>query len=263
MKRAFLWLVVGLCFSACGAVNRQILLEERDNPGDMMAAIHSASLARGFDSRLREERQVSFYLDRETGTRLFFQAKRRGVVLVVRAAGGEEVPPEQTESELQRAEQVGREIMDEARVVYARMEHDEIQQARAEAMEDERRAEQQAREREANQANGTDLRNFMDANQRRMEANRVGFEPEVQTAPVESRGSAASQNGSSGGSSARCCINGAYYECPSAAALDQCAGRFARCVSACGMSCMEECLQTDPPDPSSCTRVTSNDGQCS
>ncbi|MFK8003173.1 MAG: hypothetical protein AB8H86_26625 [Polyangiales bacterium] len=264
--RSAIWLSV-LCLSlgACGAVNRQIILEEREDPGDMMAAIHAACVARGFDARLREERQVSFHLDRELGTRLFFQAKRRGVVLVVRAAGGEEVAPEQTESELQRAEVLGREIMREAHVVYARMQQEEAERERAEAIEDERRAQQRAQDREANQANQARLRDFMEGNRRRNEANRVGFdaepEPTTQPAAVDHAGGGSSR--SSGGSSARCCINGAYYECPNAAALDQCAGRFARCVSACGMSCMEECLQSDPPDPSSCTRVTGRDGECS
>ncbi|MBM4782874.1 MAG: hypothetical protein GQE15_34790 [Archangiaceae bacterium] len=52
--------------------------------------------------------------------------------------------------------------------------------------------------------------------------------------------------------SATCCVNGAGYTCPSAAAVDRCSGAFMRCLmeGKSGSTCMKEA----PPDPSGCRR---------
>jgi hypothetical protein len=59
-----------------------------------------------------------------------------------------------------------------------------------------------------------------------------------------------------------CCVNGSFYRCPSVGAVDQCAGAFTRCLSDCGFGCADRCLETNPPDPSACTRDSSRDGEC-
>ncbi len=67
---------------------------------------------------------------------------------------------------------------------------------------------------------------------------------------------------SSGG---RCCVNKRYYHCASASDLDRCAGEFARCMAKCSMGdmgCTDNCLRHHPPDPSSCERDSSKDGNC-
>jgi hypothetical protein len=64
----------------------------------------------------------------------------------------------------------------------------------------------------------------------------------------------------------RCCVNGAYYACPDAAALDRCGGAFSRCVMGCmsssDMRCEDRCFQSSPPDPSVCRRDSSRDSTC-
>lgn len=66
----------------------------------------------------------------------------------------------------------------------------------------------------------------------------------------------------SGSSSASCCVNGAGYSCPSAAAVDRCSGAFMRCMQACNFTCERRCQRDTPLDPSGCTRNTSLDATC-
>ncbi len=66
-------------------------------------------------------------------------------------------------------------------------------------------------------------------------------------------------------SAQHCCVNGAFYSCPDGVAVARCAPpQLASCLMGCGMdgNCPEQCLSSYPPDPSSCTRVPGNDGQC-
>ncbi len=62
-----------------------------------------------------------------------------------------------------------------------------------------------------------------------------------------------------------CCINGAYYDCPTAAAVYKCSGAFMQCQMGCdmmGMGCTEACLESHPLDPSDCSRDVARDGEC-
>lgn len=65
-----------------------------------------------------------------------------------------------------------------------------------------------------------------------------------------------------GSGSATCCINGAGYSCPSAAAVDRCSGAFMRCMQACNFSCESKCQREAPLDPSGCSRNTAIDASC-
>lgn len=65
-----------------------------------------------------------------------------------------------------------------------------------------------------------------------------------------------------GSASATCCINGAGYSCPSAAAVDRCSGAFMRCMQACNFSCESKCAREAPLDPSGCSRNTAIDASC-
>ncbi|MER2564417.1 MAG: hypothetical protein ABTQ32_27050 [Myxococcaceae bacterium] len=65
-----------------------------------------------------------------------------------------------------------------------------------------------------------------------------------------------------GSASATCCINGAGYSCPSAAAVDRCSGAFMRCMQACNFSCESKCQREAPLDPSGCSRNTAIDASC-
>jgi hypothetical protein len=68
-------------------------------------------------------------------------------------------------------------------------------------------------------------------------------------------------------SSAHCCVNGAYYTCPSGGAAAQCVGQpmqLMSCVRKCGFKsgCDQDCARQHGPDPSACQRNPSKDGQC-
>jgi hypothetical protein len=139
------------------------------------------------------------------------------------------------------------------------------------AEEQERIAERQRREQQAQTNGGASaenqarLRAFMEQHQQRTQANAVGFDEPAAPAPNEgpSNGSGSGSGASGSADTAmRCCVNGAAYSCPSSAAMDQCAGRFMRCINREGMSGMESCLRTDPPDPSACDRNGSLDSEC-
>jgi len=70
------------------------------------------------------------------------------------------------------------------------------------------------------------------------------------------------------GSNATCCVNGAFYTCPSAAAATQCLGepmRLMSCMQECtgdDGSCENGCAEKHGPDPSSCQRDASGDASC-
>ncbi|MBL8933980.1 MAG: hypothetical protein JNM69_05495 [Archangium sp.] len=63
---------------------------------------------------------------------------------------------------------------------------------------------------------------------------------------------AAAPSSSGVNASATCCVNGAGYTCPSAAAVDRCSGAFMRCLM--GGKSGSTCMKEAPPDPSGCRR---------
>lgn len=245
-----------LLVHGCG-VSRSHLVEERpaEEAGPYIEALVRVAQARGYEVRTQEDRVAKFVFDQESRGWITYQVKRNGIVMVV-TLGEDEAPQDQLDSAFAQGEALGRELMDEARgvaveILAERQREAELraERERREAAEEEERDRQRAAERDQRRA---ELAAFMADNQSRSRANAVGNdEPD----PGQS-------GGNEGGSSAHCCVNGQFYDCPSAAAVDQCVGRFTRCISGCGMSCMEQCLQSDPPDPSSCNREPSRDGEC-
>ena len=105
------------------------------------------------------------------------------------------------------------------------------------------KAETQAANADARAANADALRAMMDA----------------QT-PGETPRDATTTESFSGS----CCVQGAFYECPSLEAVDTCSGKFMTCTSGCGldMDCVERCSETHPIDPSGCSRAPARDGEC-
>ncbi|WP_156041434.1 hypothetical protein [Chondromyces apiculatus] len=79
-------------------------------------------------------------------------------------------------------------------------------------------------------------------------------------------GTSGGAQGGSGGGQTTCCINKAFYDCPSSAAVYKCSGEFMACVSKCGFGgdfkCTDACMKDHPPDPSQCTRDSSRDATC-
>lgn len=75
------------------------------------------------------------------------------------------------------------------------------------------------------------------------------------------------QSKSQSSSEIRCCVNGAFYECDSAASAKQCIGEpmaLMQCVQGCGFksNCEPKCIDAHGPDPSACRRKPGRDGQC-
>lgn len=250
---------------ACGAATQSHVLETRSDAPEYLEAIHRAAVARGLTAQYAEERQVAIVLDRETRTRINFQARRNGVVLGVSTAGGEDVPPDVQQAELARGEELGRQIYAEAAAQWNQILQERELEASLRAEEErlaaERRAARRAERRQQMEDNA-ELRAFMEQNRERTRAIGQSNEPATNDASGNTAGNNASSGNNRGQTNARCCINGSYYLCPNAAALDQCAGRFARCMAREGMMGMESCLQSDPPDPSQCERRSDLDGQC-
>ncbi|MFK7991744.1 MAG: hypothetical protein AB8I08_37350 [Sandaracinaceae bacterium] len=247
-----------LALAGCGGVNRNFVLEERADAADMIEAIDRAATERGLAPRTREGRSVRLAIG-QRGTRVTLSVRRQRIVLSVRV--NEELTPATIEEELAAGEAFGRQLMADANAV-----GDTIQGERA--AEDARRAEEERlrqireeQERAANAEQAARLQAFMQANQDRNRA----FAERNRTPEPASPSSAAGPSAAttSGGASGHCCINGAYYSCPSAAAVDRCSGAFARCAAGCGgFSCIEGCMSSDPPDPSSCSRDPGRDGEC-
>lgn len=76
-----------------------------------------------------------------------------------------------------------------------------------------------------------------------------------------------SPNSATDDSAAYCCVNGAYFDCPSAGALAQCVGepnKLSSCFMSggCDNACANECMSKYGPDPSSCRRDSSKDNTC-
>ncbi|MCB9615581.1 MAG: hypothetical protein H6721_03425 [Sandaracinus sp.] len=251
MRRRLLSLALSFAF-ACGGLARQELVVEA--PPDAvpltLEAVHRAVLERGFEARYQPGQRVVFHVDRAQGTRLTFVAKRRGVVMVAGVRGADELPPGEAEARLVATEGLGRELAARA-AEWVPILEEEARREEAERAEAERaRSEARAARRAERAERRAELAAFVDANTQRTRSHGVSVEANTSEAHATPS------------SSARCCINGAFYECPDAASVDLCVGRFTRCISGCGLSCMESCLQSDPPDPSGCSRTPARDGEC-
>ena len=78
---------------------------------------------------------------------------------------------------------------------------------------------------------------------------------------------------SGGGADATCCVNGAFYDCPSLNDVGICVGEpmnLMNCMGACdpmssGTSCEDACMEKHGPKPqdSECSREPSRDNECS
>lgn len=84
---------------------------------------------------------------------------------------------------------------------------------------------------------------------------------------VKERPVAALANASGDDTPGTCCVNGAFFACPSAGAVAQCAGepmQLSSCLmaSGCDNGCATECMGKYGPDPSSCQRDPSKDETC-
>ena len=244
-----------LALGACGGIHRSYLVADRQDAEGLIDATDQVSRARGYETRTREGRVVKLVFDRGTGSRMAFSLRRNGVLLTV-SVDEERVAPSDVEAELARVEAAGRELLALARVEAAEVARVQALRAEEEAAAERARAAQAQQESADREADGARLRAFMDQNQARHDAFRARNDPPAASAaPTQAPGQG-------GGGSGHCCVNGAFYDCPDPAAVDRCVGAFTRCLSGCGMTCVEECMQSSPPDPSGCRRDSARDGEC-
>lgn len=116
--------------------------------------------------------------------------------------------------------------------------------------ERERQEEEERRARQEQQR--IQMQQQMDQHQQRREERGFG-----------DSGSDSQHAGGGGGSSSEqtCCLNGQFFECPSAAAVAKCVPpEFVRCIS--DTMDMMTCADEYPPDPSDCDRTPARDQEC-
>lgn len=251
------WLALGLLMLvACGGVSRRTLVEgPRDSWDTLFEALIQVSGERGLSARPRRG-GVSVLVDRERGARITFAPRRNGLNMSVGVRTEEDGDDRElavAEAELGRLEALGQELIQAAR---ERARHLDEARAAAEARERElatlRRAEEEAAARD-DEARRRELAAFMAGNDARLDAHVEAHRADPPSGPAPSSAPAAS---------ATCCLNGAFYACPDASAVDRCAGAFTRCLMACDFTCTDTCMSESPPDPSSCRRDPARDGEC-
>lgn len=255
MKRHALLLLASLTLGCAGVVSNRVLLEERQDGADYLEAVRRSAESRGHEVRYTEGRQLNVAINREQRTWVIFQVRRRGITMQAQTRGGEEVPPEVANAEIDTAVAEGQAIYADAANHYAQMQAEAEALARAEAQAEAERAAQREADAAERAQRQQEMAEFAARNRERHDAfmNRNDAPP----------AGGATESGTTGGSSSlRCCVNGAAYSCPDSVAMDQCAGRFMRCLQREGMAGAESCLRTDPPDPSSCDRDPGQDNQC-
>ena len=252
----FAILAAALALGACGRSRQTTKLVYPGNPKATIAPLEAEIAAQGYKPICAESEYCHFTIGQEV--RVHYKIGKRDVVLAVDVLNAKEMPPDRVAELNAGGEKVGRAIWDRARVAAEQREKDAADKARADAAEKARAEEaRRAEEKSKPSGGGVALNDVLDV----MGKIRVSTGPAGGAAPAAG---GAPSGGSSG--SASCCVNGAFYACPDLAAVNKCGGETAACFSKCmgssDMKCAERCMAEHPPDPSSCTRDTSRDGQC-
>jgi len=251
-----LLLVVGT-LAACGGINRQTIVAPPPEAEALIPHLHQAAIARGLPSKSNESSTVKFFSDRERGTRMYFNIKRKGLVMLIRVDDEKVKDPAAQNTAFADAEALGKALLADARSRLA---------AKREAA---RRAEEERRRREAAAAAAAPPppppRPIPGVRMPKMPTMPTVGSPSQRAAARRAARNKTRTPAASTSTSHHCCVNKQFFACPSPAAVDKCVGKFMRCLTACGISKMEcamKCSKTNPPDPSSCKRTPVNDGKC-
>ncbi len=213
--------------TACGVVRNTTALPNKGGEQASLAEIEAAIKDHGHSPMCQLNYACKFQYKDNVWTN--FNKGFNGIALAVDVMNGDELPPQQLSALNAEATAEGEKIY--ASATNAASAQQAAEQAKQDAAEQAKRdAAEQAKQRAA--------------------------------APAPANTSSSRQTSAQ----ARCCINRQYYDCPSAAALEQCGGATSRCIVQCmsssDMSCPDKCLQNHPPDPSGCTRMPQHDGKC-
>jgi hypothetical protein len=234
---------------ACSGARTTSTLAYAGDPEATIPALEAEIAAEGFKPICKEEAFCRFDLD-ET-LRVHFKATSKGLVLIVDVLDGKELPPAELEERRAAGEKRAREIWKRAEKRALRDEESARVAAREKA--EREAAAEAAEEKSGNKPNPAALLDMLDSVQARTSQGRASGGDAGATGEVTA--------------SARCCINGAYYSCPDAAALNQCGGETAACLIGCqsssaSSSCEDKCLAEHAPNPKACTREMSKDSEC-
>lgn len=241
-------LAFALLLAACSSVRSSSVLEYAGDSKHAISALEAEIVADGFKPICKEDAFCCFDLDDEV--RVHFKATGDGVVLIIDILNGKDLAEDAVAARRARGEERGRAIWSRAKGRALEGEQEAARVAKAEAAREAAEEAEEARREEKDPESG--VLNLLDTLSGGAKPASGGGGDSIVTGGVSA--------------SARCCINGAYYSCPSAEALNRCGGETAACLMRCGSSgssdCEDECIAKHGPDPSSCMRESARDGEC-
>lgn len=253
-------LAAAVALAACNRSRQTTRLPYGGDNKATLAPLESEITAQGYKATCKEGEYCHFMIGQDV--RVHYKVGGRDVVLAVDVLNAKEMPPAKVAELTANGEKVGRAIWEKARVAAEQRERD-AKAAEARRIEEEARVARAEAAREAEEeknkpaSSGVSFNDVMNV----MNKVQVGVGPGGGAAPA---GGATAGGGASG--EASCCVNGAFYLCPDAAAVHKCGGETAACMSKCmsssDMKCPDRCMAEHPPDPSSCKREPGRDGQC-
>jgi hypothetical protein len=251
MKAPHLVLFISLLLplSSCSSVRQSTPLLYAGDGRVTVASLESTIQQRGYRPVCKSREYCKFAYGEQVW--VHFKASEKKVVLAVDVTDGTKLPRARVKALTDEATKV-------AEAIWAEASRDA--RARETALAEQQAAEKAAVAVEkANKAENTPsgssapsvLSDLMNA---------VSRPPGNPTIGVSGGGSA------SASSSATCCINHAFYDCPSVAGVKKCSGDTSTCLMGCmnssDSSCGDRCMRDHPPDPSACSRQGARDGEC-
>ncbi|MDI1430101.1 hypothetical protein [Polyangium sorediatum] len=253
--------------AACSTVRETTPLVYAGNDGrSTVSSIEASIQKRGYKPICSKREYCKFQYNPEVW--VHYKTSSDRVVMAVDVVNGKKMAADKRKALTDEASAVGEAIWREASEDALQRERVEAEKEKAEAVAraEAERKEKEEEERKAAEAkasgngssSGGGLGGFLGA------AADVLGSVKVTTGPGQGNGGGAGSGQSN--ASAHCCVNGSYYQCPSASAVNKCAGESAACLSRCmsssDMSCGERCMKEHPPDPSACERRSDKDGEC-
>ncbi len=250
-----LLLALSLSLAACTTVRQTKPLAYAGDARSTVGSLEVAIQKRGYKPICKEREYCKFQYGQEVW--VHFKTSSNKAVMAVDVVDGKKMPADKRKALTDEASAVGDEIWREASADAQQREKAAADKEKAEAAA---RAEQERKEKEEEERKAAEKKTA--ANDGSSGGGIGGLLTAVGGAIGGGKGQASAQ----ANTSSRCCINHAYYQCPSLAAVNKCAGETAACLGRCamsgGMGCEERCLKENPPDPSDCERHAEKDGEC-
>lgn len=251
MKAPHLVLFISLLLplSSCSSVRQSTPLLYAGDGHVTVASLESSIQRRGYRPVCKSREYCKFAYGEQVW--VHFKASERKVVLAVDVTDGTKLPRARvqalTDEATRVAEAIWAEASSDARAREKVLAEQQAAEKAAAATEKAKKAENTASSSSAPSA----LSDFMNA---------VSGPPGSPAIGVTGGSSA------SASSSATCCINHAFYDCPSVAAVKKCSGDTSACLMSCmnssDSSCGDRCMRDHPPDPSGCRRQGDRDAEC-